>query len=75
MQKTQIHNFQDPFNAGQMVGMLVMLNFIERNNGIPETVLDEIKNTAANNLEIYFQQPAEDIHLMINNIVNEIGKL
>ena len=68
-------NFNDPFNAGQMVGMLVILTFIEKNHGISEAFMDEVKNTAANNLESHFQKPAEDIHLMINNIVNEISTI
>lgn len=65
-------NFKDPFNAGQMVGMLVMLTFIEKNKGIPEKVLLELKDVAALNVQEYFDKPAEDIHLMINNLVQEI---
>lgn len=65
-------DFMDPFNAGQMVGMLVMLTFIEKNNGIPQKALDQIKNAAANNVQDYLQKPTEDIFLMVDNIVKDI---
>lgn len=65
-------DFKDPFNAGQMVGMLVTLSFIEKNKGIPEEVLDNLKEVAANNVQEYFNKPTEDIHLMINNLVKEM---
>lgn len=68
-------DFSDPFNAGQMVGMLVMLTFIEKNQGISADVLDQLKEVAANNAQEYFDKPTEDIHLMINNIVKDIEYL
>lgn len=69
------HNFKDPFNAGQMVGMLVMLTFLEKNKGIPEFVVRQLKTVTADNVQEYFDKPSEDIHLMIDNLVNEIGNL
>lgn len=66
------NDFKDPFNAGQMVGMLVMLMFIERNKGISEKGMREIKQVAADNLQQYFDKPSEDIFLMVDNIVKEI---
>jgi hypothetical protein len=68
-------DFKDPFNAGQMVGMLVMLTSIENNGGITQDVIDQIKHNCANNLEVYFEKPAEDIFLMIDNMVKDINKL
>lgn len=68
-------DFMDPFNAGQMVGMLVMLTFIEKNNGIPQTALDQIKNVAAANVQDYLQKPTEDIFLMVDNLVKDIEML
>lgn len=62
----------DPFNAGQLVGMLVMLKFIEQNKGIPELVLDQLMGTAATNLQPYFERPTEDIHLIVDNLLKEI---
>lgn len=55
-----------------MVGMLVMLTFIESNEGIPIEVLEKLKEAAANNVQGYFQKPTEDIFLMINNMVEDI---
>lgn len=67
----QKHNFKDPFTAGQMVGMLIVLTFIEKEGGIPEDVLDRLKQTAAENAQEYFDKPTEDIFLMIDNILKE----
>ena len=65
-------NLSDPFSAGQLTGMLVMLTFIEKNNGIAEGTLDQLKRITADSLQEYFDRPSEDIHLMINNLVKEI---
>lgn len=70
--KMKNNDFTDPFDAGQMVGMLVMLKFIEKNNGIPEIVLDQLTAVTTANLQNYFQKPSEDIHLMIDNLVKEM---
>lgn len=69
------NDFTDPFSAGQMVGMLVILTSIERNNGIDEEVLYKIKQQAADNVQEYFKKPSEDIFLMIDNMISEIGTL
>jgi hypothetical protein len=68
-------DFSDPFIAGQMVGMLVMLTFIEKNGGIPAEMLDKLKQATANNAQQYLQQPTEDIFLMVNNMVEDIAAL
>lgn len=68
-------DFKDPFNAGQMVGMLVMLIFIEKNRGLPMEVLQQLKTVTADSVQEYFDKPSEDIFLMIDNIVDEIREL
>lgn len=73
--KLQERKYKDPFSAGQMVGMLVMLMFIEKNKGIPAPVLDQLKTATATNLEEYFEKPSEDIFLMVDTLVNDIGDL
>lgn len=70
-----IDEFKDPFNAGQMVGMLVMLTVIENNEGISKQSLQKIKEITASNLQVYFDKPTEDIFLMINDIVKDIGDI
>ncbi len=65
----------DPFNAGQMVGMLVMLTFIEKNKVITQDMIDQIKWSCANNVQGFLQSPSEDIFLMVNNMVKEIETL
>lgn len=69
---SQKNKFEDPFNAGQMVGMLVMLTFIEQNGGITSEIIDKIKTLAANNVQEYLNKPTEDIYLMVDNLVKEI---
>lgn len=69
------NHFKDPFNAGQMVGMMVVLSFIEKNNGITTEIIDQIRQTCAENVQPFFNKPTEDVHLMIDNIVKEINNL
>ena len=65
-------DFMDPFNAGQMVGMLVVLTFIEKNNGINAEVLEKIKQSCANNVQMYLNKPTEDIFLIVANMVKDM---
>lgn len=69
------NDFTDPFSAGQMVGMIVILTSIERSGGIDDNVLRKLKQQAADNVQGYFKKPSEDIFLMIDNMLNEIGTL
>lgn len=62
----------DPFNAGQMVGMLTVLTFIEERGSISDKMLQELKWTCATNASEFFQKPAEDVFLLINNLVKDI---
>lgn len=75
MKKISKLDFNDPFNAGQMIGMMVMLTFIEKHNGIPADMLEEIKNVCAENAQAFLDKPTEDIFLMVDNLVTEIGSL
>ena len=68
----QSQSSTDPFDAGQMVGMLIMLTYIENNNGLSDAELQKIKNVTADKVQEYFNKPTEDILLMINNITREI---
>ncbi len=65
-------DFNDPFNAGQMVGMVVMLTFIEKHPNIPAEKLQELKWVCANNAGVFLDKPAEDVFLIINSIVKEM---
>lgn len=73
--KNDTKDFMDPFNAGQMVGMLVMLTFIEKNKGIPVSALEKLKQVCALNVEQFLDKPSEDIHLMVDGLVKEIEML
>jgi hypothetical protein len=68
----QNKDYNDPFNAGQMVGMMVMVMFIEKNGGITSDIIDQIKRTCAENVEAFFNKPTEDVLLMVDNMVEEI---
>lgn len=70
--QSQTPNYKDPFTAGQMVGMLVALTFVEQQEGISDDVLQRLKKVSADNVQGYFEKPTEDIFLMIDNIVKEI---
>lgn len=69
---SQKYSYKDPFNAGQMIGMLTMVTFLEKNPEIPEDILDQLKTSIADNAQEYLEKPTEDIFLMIDDIVSEI---
>ena len=72
MNKKPTHDLSNPFVAGQMVGMLVMLTFIEKNEGIPIDLLERLKEIMANNAQHYLKKPTEDIFLMVDDMVENI---
>ncbi len=75
VKKAEPKDFSDPFNAGQMIGMLMMITFLEKNPRIPKGGVEELKWACANNVQSFFGKPSEDIFLMVNGLVNEIEKL
>jgi hypothetical protein len=64
--------FNDPFSIGQLIGMLVILTFIEKNNGIPKDFLEKLKTACAEKSSDFLEQPAEDIFLMVDSLVRDI---
>ena len=71
-QQTSTKDFKDPFNAGQMVGMLVMIAFLEEHDRIPVEQIEKLKWVCADNASIFLDKPTEDVFLMINNIVKDM---
>lgn len=65
-------DFADPFNAGQMVGMLVMITFLEKNKRIPNDALEKLKWVCADNASAYMEKAPEDVFLIIDNIVKDM---
>ena len=65
-------DFNDPFNAGQMVGMLVMITFLETHKDIPGGAIDKLKWVCAENASIFLSKPTEDVLLSVDNIVKDI---
>lgn len=66
-------DFSDPFNGGQMVGMLVMLTFFEKHKDhIPKEGLEHLKWVCAENAGTFLNKPAEDVFLLINNLVKDM---
>lgn len=67
--------FNDPFSAGQLVGMLVILTYIENNKGISQDHLEKLKLACADKSSNYLQKPTEDIFLFVNTLVKNINKI
>lgn len=65
-------DFNDPFNAGQMVGMLVMITFIERHKHVTAEQLEKLKWVCADNAAVFLDKPTEDVFLIIDNLVKEM---
>ena len=62
----------DPFNAGQMVGMLVMVTFIEKHKHVDAEQIEKLKWVCAANAGVFLEKPAEDVFLIIDNLVKEM---
>ena len=61
------------YDAGQMLGMLIMLQSIE-DNGVPDQgAIDKIKIMCSEHLETYLDKPAEDVLMMVEDAVKEIS--
>jgi hypothetical protein len=75
MSKTAELDLNDPFSVGQLVGMLVILTYIENNNGINQDHLEKLKMACADKSANYLQKPTEDIFLLVNNLVKNINKI
>lgn len=65
-------DFKDPFAAGQMIGMLTILVYLEEKGDIPKKMLDELKWVCAGNAQVFLDKPPEDIILMANKAMEEI---
>lgn len=72
VQQVSTKDFKDPFNAGQMVGMLVMITFLEQHKHIPAEQLEKLKWVCADNASIFLEKPPEDVFLVIDNIVKDM---
>lgn len=66
--------FADPFSAGQLVGILVILTFIEQNQGIHKDFLEKLKATCAEKSAAYLDRPTEDVMLFVDGLIKEIIK-
>ncbi len=65
-------DFKDPFNAGQMIGMLTILVYLEERGSMPQDMLDELKWVCAGNAQAFLDKPSEDILLMASKAVKEM---
>jgi hypothetical protein len=68
----QKYDFNDPFTAGQMIGMLLVLTFLEKNGGMPDAILQQLKNITAEAAQEFFDRPTEDVFLMVDSLVKEM---
>lgn len=62
------------YEHGQMMGMLVIIQAIEKSgeNGISVDIFDKIKRLAVQDLSEYLKKPEEDVHLMVDNQLKDI---
>lgn len=65
-------DFTDPFDAGQMVGMLVMIAFMEKQKHLSAESLEKLKWVCADNASVFLKKPTEDVFLTIDNLVKEM---
>jgi len=65
-------DFNEPFNAGQMIGMLTILVYLEERGNISQEMLDELKWVCAGNAQVFLDKPSEDILLMASKAVKEM---
>jgi len=70
-----VKQFNDPFSVGQLVGMLVVLTFIEKNDGIQKEFLDRLRSTCAERSAEYLEKPTEDIFLLVDTLVKDLREL
>lgn len=68
-------DFDSPFSAGQCIGLMVLLEFLERNPDTTEEFRYKLKNKAAEGARVYMKIPTEDIHLIVSDLVEEIDQL
>jgi hypothetical protein len=66
-------NQEPPFVTGQYLGMLTILTFIEENNGIDKVFLYKLKEALASKTAENMEKPTEDIYLMVDDLVKNIG--
>lgn len=67
-------NYDDPFSVGQIVGMMVVLTYIEQNGGIEIELLEKLNQVCAEKSAGYLERPPEDVFLLINELVKDIEK-
>lgn len=67
--------FDDPFSVGQLVGMLVILTFIEQNKGIPRDFCEQLMKACAEKSAAFLEKPTEDIYLLVENLVKGIKEI
>lgn len=62
------------YEHGQMMGMLVVIQFIESagETGIDGMIFDKIKKIAVEDLAEYLSKPEEDVHLLVDNQLKDL---
>lgn len=65
-------DMNDPFVIGQLIGMLVILTYIENNNGINKEFLGQLKMVCAEKSADGLEQPVEDMFLIVEELVKNL---
>lgn len=66
-------DYNNPYSVGQLVGMLFMIELIESNRGIDAELLNRLKMRCADGASEYLNKPAEDVLLMVEQLMGETG--
>lgn len=70
LQEPQLNN--DPFSIGQLIGIMVILTFVENNDGITKDFLDQLKRTCAEKSADALGKLTEDVYLIVDDLVKNI---
>ena len=68
-------NLDDPFSVGQLVGMMVIMQFIENNQGIHKDFMDQLMKACAEKSADYLKKPVEDVYLLVEQQVKDIDNI
>ena len=65
-------DYNNPYSAGQMIGMLFLIAVIERDDGIDKEFLQRLKTRCADKSADYFKKAPEDVLLMVEKMVGDL---
>lgn len=71
-EKGNVKDYNDPYSAGQAVGMLFIIALIERDDGIDHALMQRLKMRCANASATHLKKAPEDVLLMVEKLVEKV---